>query len=253
MKRYLAAGLVASVLILLAGAVRVPSGAASESVARQDGTPVATDSCDDATPVAGMHMGTPMGGMDHGGMSMGTPMAGMAMELDQLYIDMMIPHHASIVAMAQVSFDRLQDERLVEIARTIVDNQTAEIEELRGYRERFYGSAEPMPMDDQMMGMMTEMMPGMGPMDQMAMQMDPAAQVAAICGAEDADLAFIDLTIPHHEMAIAASEAALDRATHEEIRAFAGRVIEDQRREIDELRAIREELAGSASPEPVAG
>ena len=248
MKPTLAAGVAATLLLLLVTTARVPTGAAGGLVARQDGTPAATYSCDDATPMAGIHMGTPMAGMDHGGMSMGTPMAGMAMEFDQLYIDMMIPHHASIVAMAHVARDRLRDERLAEIARTIVDTQTAEIEELRGYRERFYGSAEPMPMDDRTMDMMTEMMPGMGPMDQMAMQMDPAAQVAAICGAEDADLAFIDLTIPHHEMAIAASEAALDRATHEEIRAFAERVIEDQQREVQVLSGIRQELYGSATP-----
>ena len=71
------------------------------------------------------------------------------------------------------------------------------------------------------------------------------------CAADDPDLAFIDLVIPHHQSAIVASEVALDRATHEEIRALAGRVIEDQQREIDELGAIRQELFGSATPESV--
>ncbi len=175
-------------------------------------------------------------------------MAGMAMEFDQVYLDMMVPHHASIVAMAQAALDRLEDERLREIALTIVDTQSAEIEELRGYREQFYGSAEPMPMDQHMMDAMTQMMPGMGGSME---EMNPDAQVALVCGAEDTDLAFIDLTIPHHQSAIAASEAALDQATHDEVRAFAERVIEDQRREIDELSAIRQELYGSATPEAV--
>ena len=48
------------------------------------------------------------------------------------------------------------------------------------------------------------MMPGMGDMATMQMQMDPDALVATFCGAKNPDLAFIDLTIPHHEMAIQA-------------------------------------------------
>ena len=97
--------------------------------------------------------------------------------------------------------------------------------------------------------MMQKMMPGMpGSMDDMAMQMDPAAQVAAVCAADDADVAFIDLTIPHHESAIAASESAVGDATHQEISDFARRVIDDQQREIEELRAIRAQLSGEGTP-----
>jgi uncharacterized protein (DUF305 family) len=210
----------------------------------QQSTPAAAYSCDDATPAASPEPS--MGGMAE--MDMGTPMAGMEMEFDQLYIDMMIPHHASIVALAQAALPRLSDERLQAIAQSIIEAQSAEIEELSGDREQFYGSPEPMPMDTQMMGMMAEQMPGMGSMDEMATQMNPEAQVAAFCGAADPDLAFIDLVIPHHEMAIAASQAAQDRATHDEIRAFAERVIADQRREIEELQAIRDELTDGASP-----
>jgi uncharacterized protein (DUF305 family) len=44
---------------------------------------------------------TPAAGMDH-----------MAMEFDQMYIDMMIPHHQSIIALAQAALPRLTDERL---------------------------------------------------------------------------------------------------------------------------------------------
>jgi uncharacterized protein (DUF305 family)/Spy/CpxP family protein refolding chaperone len=210
--------------------------------AGQAATPSA-DPCAAASPAAGADHA----GMGHGAMVMGE------MEFDRMYIDMMIPHHASIVAMSQAALTRLDDERLREIAQRIIDTQSAEIEELRGLRARFYGDAEPMPMDGPLMGMMGQMMPGMGSPEEMAAQMDPAAQVAALCAAENADLAFIDLTIPHHESAIAASEAALDQATHDEIRVFAERVIADQRREIDELTAIRAELSGPASPVAGAG
>ncbi len=222
-------------------------------MARQEATPATQYSCDNATPVAATPVMADSGMPSMAGMDMGSAMAGMemAVEFDQMYIDMMLPHHASIVAMAQAALPRLQDDRLREIAQTIIDVQTAEQAELRGYREEFYGSPEPMPMDAHMMEMMSQAMPGMGSMAQMAEQMDPSAQVALLCAAEETDLAFIDLAIPHHQAAIAASQAALDQATHQEIKDFAQKVIEDQEREITELSAIREEVYGSATPEPV--
>jgi uncharacterized protein (DUF305 family) len=82
----------------------------------------------------------------------------------------------------------------------------------------------------------------------MQMQMNPQALVTTFCAGENPDLSFIDLTIPHHEMAIMASEAALEQATHDVIRTVAERVIADQQREIDELTAIRQELTAAATP-----
>jgi len=217
------------------------------SVATQDATPTMTYSCETvmaASPMAGMDgtaMGTPAAADDH-------DMAEASVDFDQLYIDMMMPHHESIIALAQAAQDRLTDDRLVAIAENIVSSQRAETEELRGYRDQWYGSQEGMPMDPSMMGMMMKMMPGMGDMTAMQEMMDPNALVASFCGAEDPDLAFIDFTIPHHQMAITASEAALEQATHDEIRKIAERVIQGQQREIDELQMIRSELTGDGTP-----
>jgi uncharacterized protein (DUF305 family) len=220
----------------------------------QDATPTAI-TCEE---IAAQGAGTPqamtddMADMDHA--AMGTPPANMdlqhmTMELDQMYIDMMIPHHQSIIAMAQAALPRLSDERLRQIAQAVIETQGPEIEELQGYREAWYGDPEPMPMDDGMMASMNEMMPGMsGAMEEMAFQMNAAAQVAAICAADNTDLAFIDQTIPHHQMAIEASEAVLEEAVHPEIRDVAQRVIDAQQREIDELTAIRQELFAEATP-----
>lgn len=212
-------------------------------VARQQATP-SPASCDGAaTPMSSM--GTQMAGMDHD--AMGTPAA--SVEFDQSYIDMMIPHHASIIALAQAGLPRLTDERLITLAESIISTQAAEIDELRGYREQFYGSPDPMPVDDQAM---MQMMGGMSmSMDEMMLMMDAEALVATFCASADPDLAFIDLTIPHHQSAISASEAALQQSTHAEIRSIAERVIGDQQREIDELSAIRQELYGLATPEAV--
>lgn len=235
------------VALLLALAVAALRASSAPVGALQEATPMTEYSCENATPSAATPM---MGDAGMAGMGMGTPMAGMEMnmELDQLYIDMMLAHHAGIIGMAQAALPNLEDERLQEIAQNIIDVQTVEQGELRDYREQFYGSPEPAPMDESAMSMMSMMMPGMGTMEEMSLQMDPEAQVALICAAEDTDLAFIDMTIAHHQMAITSSEAAVDQATNQEIKDFAAKVIEDQQREIDELTSIREELYGSATP-----
>src|SRR5439155_16163093 len=130
-----------------------------------------------------------------------------SLKFDRLYLDMMIPHHQSIIALAQAAQDRLTDPRLKAMAASIIKDQAHQIEELGGYHDMFYGNPNPEPMDQAMMDMMAQRMPGMGEMHQMATLMDPQALVAAFCSADNADLAFIDLTIPHHQMAIAASKA----------------------------------------------
>jgi uncharacterized protein (DUF305 family) len=191
--------------------------------------------------MSGMAMATPPARDEHG-------MAGQNVEFDQLYIDMMLPHHASIIALAQAARDRLTDPRLVAIADNIITSQEGENAELRGFREEWYGSPKPMPMDAAMMHTMMAQMPGMGDMHSMQLLMDPRALAAAFCRGEDPDLTFIDLAIPHHEMAIHASEAALDQATHEELRKVAQSVIQAQQQEVNELEAIRAELTGEGTP-----
>jgi uncharacterized protein (DUF305 family) len=241
-----------TVLILVAACNGFSSMLAA---AQPPATPPASPDCEAITgsPISGTP-GAMMGSMATEDMPMaeGTPMAGMdhmAMELDQMDIDMMIPHHASIIAMAEAALPRLTDARLREMAQAIVATQQPEIEELRGLRQMFYGGAEPMPMDEAMMTAMGQMMPGMsGTMAEMAFQMNAPAQVEAICAAVNADLAFIDLTIPHHRMAIESSEIVLEQSERDEIREFARRVIAAQQAEIDALTEIREELIGSATP-----
>lgn len=203
-------------------------------------TPEASGCDQVGTPVAAM------ASMDHGG---ATPAMEMQQaEFDQMYIDMMVPHHESIVALAEVALPLLEDPRLQELAQNIIDTQTAEQAELQALRTEWYGSPEPAPMDDAMMAMMMEAMPGMGTAEQQMQIMDAQWQVQTFCAADDHDLAFIGQVIPHHQMAIDASEIALKQAVHPEIAAIAQEVIDTQQAEIDELELIRAELTGEATP-----
>lgn len=171
-----------------------------------------------------------------------SPMAMMAFDL--AYIDMMIPHHESVIALAEVAKDELEDDRLVRIAEAIIATQPAEIAQLRDLREQWYGSADPAPMSEEIMNVSMGMSHGcvdQGHMDQMSSEW----QLETFAAADDKDLAFIDQVIPHHQMAVDTSQVALEQAEHEEIREIARLVIEAQEREIAELEEIRADLAAT--------
>lgn len=167
---------------------------------------------------------------------------------DQAYIDTMIPHHNSVIDLATEAIDVLEDDRLVTIAQAILDTQPGEIEQLTAFREEWYGSAEPAEMTDEMM-MVT--MPDVdsctdghnhGSHEDMMNLMDSEWILEEFGKAENKDLGFIDLVIPHHEMAVHQSTVGLQLAEHEELRTLCQEVIDAQEAEIKELKLIREDL-----------
>ena len=205
-------------LVILAGAAVVPASAQ---------TPAAFSCANIATPTAGHSS------MDH---SSNAQSMHEDVSFDQLYIDMMVPHHEAVIALAEAALPTLTDPVLIEMAEGIIAAQSTENEQLLEWRLAWFGFAEPM-MDDATMGQMMEAMP-VGSMDEMMMQMDPHMQVTAFCAADDPDRAFAEQVLAHHLMAVEASEIALTKAEHPELVAFAEQVIEDQQREIDILRAF---------------
>lgn len=62
-----------------------------------------------------------------------------------------------------------------------------------------------------------------------------------------ASRAFIDLMIPHHEMAVMMSRHAVTAARSDAVRRLAQRMIDEQTKDIDELKALRRSLYGSDS------
>ena len=176
---------------------------------------------------------------------------------EQLYIDMMIPHHVSIIALAESALPSLDDDRLRDMASAIVTTQESEIEELREMRTARFGSPDPVPMDDGMMAAMHVLMPedeaagrDMAVMQpDMARLMDSTALIAAYCQSDDPDPAFANLTLAHHQMAVDSSRGLLETTQDAELRELAERVIAAQEAEIAILQQILHEY-GAASPTP---
>lgn len=169
---------------------------------------------------------------------------------DLAYIDSMTPHHASVIALAETALESLEDERVQAIAQAVLDTQPGEMEYLQELRSEWYPDEPEDDSEERMMEMMMVTMamdPSCGHDESHMQLMDSEWLVGEYEKAEDKDLAFIDLVIPHHEMAVRQSEVGLELAEHEEMVELCEEVIEAQAAEIAELETIREELTGDHS------
>lgn len=57
---------------------------------------------------------------------------------DRAFIDNMIPHHQSAIAMAEVALEESENPEIRELSRNIVDSQRVEIEQMQIWREEWY-------------------------------------------------------------------------------------------------------------------
>ena len=144
-------------------------------------------------------------------------------ETDELFINMMVPHHQGAVAMAKIAIERSGRSEIRDMADAIISSQEAEITQLKIWKEQWYGSSETPSM---------QVMPAMGGGHAMNMQAD----VDRLKNAQEPfDLAFIDAMVPHHQSAIDAAQMVIDSAVHPEIRELARQIIEAQQMEIDQM------------------
>lgn len=160
-------------------------------------------------------------------------------DLDEAFIDMMVPHHESAVAMAQLAQARAEHDELRVLAEEIIAAQDTEIGQLREWRSAWFGSDETPPMDAM------PLLPGMSMpgMEGHAMEgtMDMTADIDELQTADPFDLAFIDAMIVHHESAIEAAEIIRGTTQRPELQALADDIIEAQQREIEQMQSWREE------------
>jgi uncharacterized protein (DUF305 family) len=157
-------------------------------------------------------------------------------EIDQMFIDMMVPHHEGALEMAKIAQERGEHPEITAMAEAIIRGQTPEIEQMKAWRQEWYGSSETPPMSAMPM---LEAMEGMGGMGH---TMDMAADVEALRKADEPfDKAFIEAMIVHHQSAIDTARLAQQQASRQEIKDMAGTIIAAQQAEIDQMNAWMKE------------
>jgi len=177
--------------------------------------------------------------------SQSAPPAQQAASFDQMFIDMMVPHHQGAIEMAQIAQQRAEHSEIKKLAGFIITAQNKEIGDMRGWRKDWFGTDQTPSMDQQMTYNMS--MPGMSSM------MNMASDVRALRTASPFDLAFINAMIPHHQGAIEMAQAAAIQAQHQEIKVLAQSIIKDQQSDIAQMQDWRKAWYPSASPAAAGG
>jgi uncharacterized protein (DUF305 family) len=52
---------------------------------------------------------------------------------DAMFLNMMIPHHQQAIYMSRQALDKAEHPEIKDLARKIIDEQSAEIEQMQGY------------------------------------------------------------------------------------------------------------------------
>jgi uncharacterized protein (DUF305 family) len=182
-----------------------------------------------------------------------TPIEGRAGRAELRYMEGMIDHHQMAVDMANDCLAKATSENLKTICQNIIDAQTAEIAQLQEWLLNWYNvEYTPHAMADMM-----EMMGAMGGMDHGGMEgmpyTDPPMMMGMMAGLNrlegvNYDIAWTESMIDHHDDAIHMSERLLERIPegegHNDLRAMAQQIIDDQTAEIAELENLLVEFAG---------
>lgn len=169
------------------------------------------------------------GGAEHGG-STATATAGTANEADIAYAMGMAAHHEQAVEMSEIvlAHDGL-DERVADLAERIRDAQGPEIAQMEAWLEAW--------------GADTSDMAGHGDHGMAGMQSEEDLQAMRDADAGDAQVLFLKAMVEHHEGALDMAEAHLEEGADPDALALSEQVIATQRAEIDEMRALLDELA----------
>lgn len=150
-------------------------------------------------------------------MSNSEPKSAGAQPYDVQFLDSMSAHHQSAIEMARLAEHKTQHEELREFAKTVVEKQQKEKGKMKRWRQEWFQNQP---------SAVNRSLPGMKPMD-----MDALAKASG----SKFDSMFIDMMTDHHRGAIAMSEDALNKVSHQEIKSLATRMIPEQQKEIEQL------------------
>lgn len=142
--------------------------------------------------------------------------------VESAFIEGMIPHHESAIAMARLALEKGERAEIKSLAQGIIDAQERENSDMRTWYAEWFGGAP---------ATVGEHSPHEHVMDD---------DIATLESAPDFDIAFIDLMIPHHEMAVAQAELLGAATEKPEMLTLADQIISSQTREIEMMRSWKQ-------------
>lgn len=150
-------------------------------------------------------------------------------DVDVTFAQQMIPHHSQALEMARLAVDRAQDPEVKELAARIEGAQEPEIEQMQGWLEAWGEDPE------------SEVMDGMDHGGDGMMSDQDMSRLEAATGGEF-DAMFVEMMIEHHSGAVEMAETEIADGQFPEAIELATAIKEAQEAEIDEMRAMLEDL-----------
>lgn len=161
----------------------------------------------------------------------GSPEAGFARDMSD--------HHAQAVEMAEIVRLRTMDPEVRILATDIVLTQQAQIGQMQGWLAVWQLPSQGLEPSMSWMGQPTmDIMPGMATPEEI--------RFLAQMPSPDMDIQFLRLMLPHHQAAVAMSQAVLERTERPEVVRLATAIVSSQQAEIGAMRELLE-LRGQAS------
>lgn len=153
-------------------------------------------------------------------------------QADIAFVQGMIPHHGQAVEMAELAADRAASPQVKELATTIAQAQQPEIDQMRGFLDAW-------GVDEESGGMGGMDHSDMGGMSGMAgMMTDQQIQNLENATGAAFDRMFLQMMTEHHKGAVQMARTELSDGQNPQAKALAQKIIDDQTREIEQMRQL---------------
>jgi uncharacterized protein (DUF305 family) len=140
---------------------------------------------------------------------------------EQAFMEQMVPHHESAVAMADIALEKTERPQIRRLAEQITAAQDGEIARMESWHEAWFGG---------------ELMPDMsGPHGSMDL-----GALADLSG-DEFDQAFLAMMIAHHASAITMAESVMMGSPRDDVAVLADDIIAAQATEIGQMQRWREQ------------
>jgi uncharacterized protein (DUF305 family) len=152
--------------------------------------------------------------------------------MDQHFIEQMIPHHETAIQMAEIALTKAEHQEIKTLSNNIKSSQSREIEFMEKWYKEWFGkeySFIPVASAHSEGVMGVKMGMGMG-------MMGNDTDLERLKNAKPFDKAFIEEMIPHHQMAVMMAQMLQTTTQRQDMKSLAHDIIEAQTAEIEQMR-----------------
>ncbi len=157
-----------------------------------------------------------------------TPNSNMMGNIDQHFIEQMIPHHDDAISMANIALQKAEHMEIKNLSQNIVKAQTEENIKMSAWYKNWFGKDVP--------DIFSAAGHGMGSGTMHGGMMGNTTDISDLESAKPFDKEFIEQMIPHHQMAIMMAQMLKSSSNRSEMQKLAEDIISAQTSEIEQMR-----------------